>query len=293
MPWLREVVARSANLVDLARAEGLIWGGDAPPTELLDLLDRHRNIRWIQLPWAGVEPYLPVIRANDARVWTCGKGAYARPVAELALALAIACLRRVPQYARARQWERLEAVGHLSGSRVVLVGGGGIATELVTLLAPFDLDITVVRRSGAHLPGADRVVGTSDLRCALIDAHVAIIALPSTPSTVGIIDREAMDLLGPTGVLVNVGRGSHVVTGDLVDALSAGTLGGAALDVTDPEPLPPEHRLWSLPTCIVTPHIANDDITTPPLLAARITENLRRFASGERLLGQVDPQAGY
>lgn len=63
--------------------------------------------------------------------------------------------------------------------------------------------------------------------------------------------------------------------------------------MTDPEPLPPEHRLWSLPTCIVTPHIANDDITTPPLLAARITENLRRFASGDQLLGQVDPLAGY
>lgn len=293
MPWLAEVVASAADQVDPARAEGLVWGSSEPPEALGELLDRWQQIRWVQLPWAGVESYLPVIRAHPGRSWTCGKGAYARPVAELALALAVGCLRRVPQYARADAWARLGAVGHLSGANVTIVGGGGIASELIRLLGPFDVRITVVRRSGAALPGAHHVRTPTDLLSALAGATAVVSALPSTPATVGIFDRTALDAIGPSGVLVNVGRGTHIVTADLVDALAEGSLGGAALDVTDPEPLPPGHPLWTLPTCVITPHIANDDLTTRPLLAARIVANIERFAGNEPLLGLIDPAAGY
>ena len=93
--------------------------------------------------------------------------------------------------------------------------------------------------------------------------------------------------------LVNVARGRHIVTDDLVDALRAGTIGGAGLDVTDPEPLPDGHPLWSMPNCVITPHIGNTQAMAKPLLSARITENVRRWAAGEELLGPVDPALGY
>ncbi|MFP4513514.1 MAG: NAD(P)-dependent oxidoreductase, partial [Acidimicrobiales bacterium] len=93
--------------------------------------------------------------------------------------------------------------------------------------------------------------------------------------------------------LVNVARGRHVVTDDLVAALRDGAIGGAGLDVTDPEPLPPEHPLWSLPNVLITPHVGNTPEMGVPLLAARVTENVRRFAAGEDLLGIVDVDLGY
>jgi phosphoglycerate dehydrogenase-like enzyme len=95
------------------------------------------------------------------------------------------------------------------------------------------------------------------------------------------------------GWLVNVARGKHVVTDDLVDALRNDVIGGAALDVTDPEPLPDGHPLWSMPNCIITPHVANTPEMAQPLLAARIAENVRRWGSGEPLIGLVDPSVGY
>ena len=93
--------------------------------------------------------------------------------------------------------------------------------------------------------------------------------------------------------IVNVARGRHIVTDDLVDALRDGVIGGAALDVTDPEPLPSGHPLWTLPNCIITPHVGNTPEMAKPLLARRVTENVRRFARGDELIGLVDVDAGY
>ena len=93
--------------------------------------------------------------------------------------------------------------------------------------------------------------------------------------------------------LVNVARGRHIVTDDLVDALRDGVIGGAGLDVTDPEPLPADHPLWSLPNCIITPHVGNTPEMARPLLAERVTANVRRFAQGAELIGLVDTELGY
>jgi D-3-phosphoglycerate dehydrogenase len=95
------------------------------------------------------------------------------------------------------------------------------------------------------------------------------------------------------GWIVNVARGRHIVTEHLVEVLQAGEIGGAALDVTDPEPLPDGHPLWTLPNCIITPHVGNTPEMAVPLLAARVTENVRRWSAGEPLLGLVDPTLGY
>jgi phosphoglycerate dehydrogenase-like enzyme len=273
-------------------AVALVWAETAAAEPLGRVLDDHAGLRWVQLPWAGVEPYVDVIRAHADRTWTCGKGVYAEPVAEHALALALAGLRGLGHYARAVSWTGQR--GHnLLGARVTIVGGGGIAESLLRLIGPFGCDVTVVRRTPRAMAGVTRVLGDDQLDDALTGAELAVLALPLLPGTVGLIDRRRLELLAPDACLVNVARGQHVVTADLVEALGDGTLGSAGLDVTDPEPLPDGHPLWALPNAIVTPHTANTYEMALPLLGARITDNVRRWIAGEPLVGSVDPIAGY
>ena len=291
--WLAEAVtAGGATIVPADEADGLVWTDPSDPAGLGDLLDTHPSITWVQLPWAGIEPYVEVVRAHADRTWTCGKGVYAEPVAEHALALALAGLRHLVTYAEAGSWGRQAGV-NLLGARVVILGGGGITESLLRLLGPFGCDVTVVRRSPAPMEGANRVVAPEELDQALTGAVLVVLALALTPETVGILDRRRLELLDPQGWVVNVARGAHIVTDDLVAVLAAERIGGAALDVTDPEPLPDGHPLWSEPRCLITPHTANTYEMAIPLLTARVEENVRRRLAGEPLLGPVDPQAGY
>ena len=286
------VTAGGGRVVEPGDADVLVWTDPADDAALAAVLDAHPHLRWVQLPWAGIEPHLPVVRAHADRTWTCGKGVYAEPVAEHALALALAGLRGLDRYARAGRWTSPRGQ-NLLGAPVTIVGGGGIAESLLRLLGPFGCDVTVVRRSAAPLGGATRVVPPDALDDALAGAVLVVLALPLTPGTEGLIDARRLALLADEACLVNVARGRHVVTDDLVAALRAGTLGSAGLDVTDPEPLPAGHPLWEMPNVIVTPHTANTEAMAEPLLAARITENVRRWAAGGPLIGLVDPAAGY
>jgi phosphoglycerate dehydrogenase-like enzyme len=286
------VEAGGAEVADVSAAEALVWTDEADAAGLGRVLDGHGQLRWVQLPWAGIEPHLEVVRAHADRVWTCGKGVYAEPVAEHALALALAGRRGLDHYARARTWTGERGL-NLLGARVAVVGGGGIAKALLRLLEPFGCDVTVVRRTPSPMARAHRVVGWDEIDGALGGADLVVLALPLVDGTVGLIDRRRLALLAEGACLVNVARGGHVVTDDLVAALRDGSLGSAGLDVTDPEPLPDGHPLWELPNAIVTPHIANTESMAMPLLAARVTDNVRRWAAGEPLVGLVDPVAGY
>ena len=291
--WLGEAVQQGgATLVEAAEANGLVWTDPADPSGLDLLLEEHPSIEWVQLPWAGIEPYVEVVRAHRARTWACGKGVYAEPVAEHALALALAGLRQVGAYARGASWSQGGGT-NLLGAKVVILGGGGITGSLLRLLGPFDCDVIVVRRSPEAMDGATRVVDQDGLDDALTGARLVVLALALTPTTAGILDRRRLELVAPDGWVVNVARGAHIVTDDLVAVLADGGIGGAALDVTDPEPLPDGHPLWSEPRCIITPHTANTMEMAIPLLGERVRENVRRRIAGEPLLGLVDPAAGY
>ncbi|MFM7063935.1 MAG: NAD(P)-dependent oxidoreductase [Actinomycetes bacterium] len=292
--WLGGAVrAGGGRVVPPDQAEALVWASPDDVDGLAEVLADHGDhLRWVQLPWAGIEPFVPVL--DGARVWTCGKGVYAEPVAELALTLTLAGLRGVGSYARSRSWREHGAVGsNLHGARVVAVGGGAITSSFARMVAPFDVDLVVVRRSPEPFPGAARTVALDALDDELPDAAVVLVAAALTPETEGLFDARRLALMADDAWLVNVARGRHVVTDDLVAALEVGNLGGAALDVTDPEPLPDGHPLWTLPNCIVTPHVGNTPGMAVPLLTARITENVRRWAAGEDLLGPVDVAAGY
>lgn len=290
--WLEGAVeAGGGEVVDPGDAVALVWGHHADPDGLGALLDAHPNLIWVQLPWAGVEVYVDVIRRFGDRRWTCGKGVYAEPVAEHALALALAGFRQIGAFSRASSWGVGEG-RNLLGAKVLVLGGGGIAESLLRLLGPFGCDITVVRRRDEPMPGAT-VVGEGALDDALVGAQLLVLALALTPATVGIIDERRLRLLAPDAWVVNVARGGHLVTDDLVTVLADGAIGGAALDVTDPEPLPDDHPLWSEPRCIITPHTANTIAMAEPLLRARVSDNVRRWIAGEDLIGPIDVEAGY
>ena len=277
-------------MVGAPEAEALVWAEPAAPELLPSVLKDGPGIKWVQLPYAGIED-LTHLLDRDHR-WTCGKGVYAEPVAEHVLMLALAGLRGMGSYARARRWSPPEG-RNLLGARVTVLGGGGITESLVRLLGPWDCQITVMRRHPAPMAGVDRVVGPESLRDALDDADVVVVALALTPETTGIIDADALRAMSPHAWLINVGRGGHVVTDDLVEALGTGAIGGAALDVTDPEPLPDGHPLWSMDNCLITPHVGNTPEMGLKLLARRVTENVSRYIAGQELLGPVDVDLGY
>lgn len=284
------ITAGGGHVVPVEQAEGLVWAHPHDPGGLEDILDAAPGLRWVQLPFAGVETYIHLV--DHERDWTCGKGVYAEPVAELALSLALAGMRGLGTYARSQSWSA--PVGaNLLGARVTILGGGGITEHLLRLLRPFDCHVTVVRNRVRDMDGADDVLEADRYVDALPNADLVVLALPLTPDTEGIMGTGEFEAMERHAWLVNVARGQHVVTDELVAALRDGLIGGAGLDVTDPEPLPDGHPLWSLPNCIITPHVGNTPEMGVPLLAERITANVHRFAHGEALLGAVDVDLGY
>ncbi len=287
---IEAIGAGGGDLVEPDAAEVLIWTDPYDAAALGDLLAGLPKVRWVQLPFAGVDRFGSLL--DGTRTWTSTKGAYADPVAEHALALALAGLRQLPRRARARSWGDPAGI-RLAGAKVTILGGGGITHSLLALMAPFHVEATVVRRHVAPVPGAVDVVGPDRLHGALRGAALVVLALALTPETRGMIGAAELAAMDADAWLVNVARGAHVVTDDLVEALRRGVIGGAALDVTDPEPLPPDHPLWELDNCLITPHTANTWEMAEPLFAGRITENLRRYAVGEPLAGVVDPALGY
>jgi phosphoglycerate dehydrogenase-like enzyme len=289
--WLNDaIVFGGGQVVAVDDAEALVWTEPHHVGKLEAVLDAHRHISWVQLPFAGIEPFVGLI--DDDRTWTCGKGIYAEPVAELALGLAIAGLRGLGTYGRATTWLG-EQGRNLVDAEVAILGGGGIAEALLRMLKPFDCHTTVVRNRIEEMEGADEVLAAERYVDALAGADVVFLALPLTPDTEGMISRTEMEMMEPHAWLVNVARGKHIVTDDLVWALNNGAIGGAALDVTDPEPLPDGHPLWTIPNCIITPHVGSTLEMGDPLLAERITANIRLFAHGAPLRGVVDPDLGY
>jgi len=298
--FLRDAVITGGGVVtdDVRDAVALVYTAPNDPAGLRALLRENPALRWVQLPWAGIEHYVAVL--DDARIWTAGQGVYADDVSEHVLALVLASLRDLKARSTATSWQPPSGRS-LRGARVTVFGAGGIARSLIALLAPFDVTLTFVRRprSGSVVvddvvPGA-RVVGLTSPAAAhdaVRDADVVVLALALTALTRGLVDDAFLAAMKPGALLVNVARGAHVDTAALLVALDRGHI-RAALDVTDPEPLPAGHPLFAHPACLITPHCANTPQMALPVLTTRVRENVRRFIAGEPLLGLVDVNAGY
>jgi phosphoglycerate dehydrogenase-like enzyme len=288
-------VAGGAEVAELSDAtRGLIWLSEQRADELADVLDAHPGINWVQLPWAGVDGFSSILpRYADRPLFTSAKGAYSEPVAEHAVALLHAVLRELAPKARAARWASVRTGTSLYGRHVVIVGAGGIASEIIRLLNPWRVRVTVVRRSGGELTGADRTVTSDRLHEVLPEADAVILAAAATSKTRHLLGASELALLGPHVAIVNIARGALIDTDALAAALGAKKILGAGLDVTDPEPLPEDHPLWSEPRCLITSHSADTPEMTAPLLAQRITANVRAFLGDGRFVGIVDPRAGY
>lgn len=289
------VSAAGGTVVPLGPStRGLIFLDYSKPELLEEALDAHPDISWVQLPYAGIDAMASRVARHAERgvLFTSAKGAYAEPVAEHALTLTLALLRLLPMRLRANSWGSADGLS-LYGAKVVILGAGGIARTLIEQLAPFRCAVTIVRRSAEPVPGAARTVQLGELDAELRDADVVILAAAGTEETRGLFDARRFSLMPDHAVLVNIARGPIVVTDDLVAALDAGSLYGAALDVTDPEPLPAGHPLYSHERAIITPHSADTVEMTTPLLAERIRQNVEGFLDTGVFVGRCDPRIGY
>lgn len=268
----------------------VIWTDYSRPEDLDFLLEANKQIEWVQLPFAGVDAFAQVI--NRPIRFTSAKGSYREPVAEHALALSLALLRIIPERVRAKTWGRKFA-GSLYDSNVLIFGGGGITEELIKLLAPFRSNITVVRKRTIAMSGVECTVGFDKLEENLPKADVVILAAALTKETFHVFDRSKFALMKPEAVLVNIARGPIVETDDLIWALENQKLAGAALDVTEPEPLPEGHPLWSAKNILITPHTADTRAQVVRLFSDRIRENVKAYLGHGDWVGEVDKKLGY
>lgn len=288
---LLESAVRSGggSVVPLEEATAIVCTGDD-----VELLRRslRPGVRWVQLGAAGIEMWFDAGLMRPDIVWTAAKGVYARPIAEHALALILAAARGLAERARARTWG---ATGGrlVAGATVGVVGAGGIGTELIGLLAPLGVRTIALTRDGRGVPGADVSFGPAELHTLLAQSDYVVLAAALTAETRGMLSAERLALMRRDAWLINIARGELVDTIALVAALQAGTIGGAALDVTEPEPLPAGHPLWTLPNVLITPHVASTWAMGEAFLARRVEENVRRFSLGQDLLGVVDQRLGY
>lgn len=269
---------------------GLIWVDYKNPEALASVLANNPQLTWVQLPWAGVDAFAKMLRLPFR--FTSAKGSYREPVAEHALMLCMALGRKLPLRVRAKTWGDKFAVS-LYDSNVVIVGGGGITEELLLQLAPFRAKVTVVRNRALPLAGAHQVLTLEALDGALPKADFVILACALTEETRGLFNARRLGLMRPESYLVNVARGPVVDTDALCDALQAGIIAGAGIDVTDPEPLPDGHRAWSVENLIITPHTADTPRQVQHFFAIRIEANVAAYLGNAEWVGVVDPDLGY
>jgi phosphoglycerate dehydrogenase-like enzyme len=277
------------HTVRLARtpAEERAAIADAPVVTGVDieesLLDRAETLELFAVMYAGYG-HLPMdaLRERGVAV-TTASGVHGPNVSEHVLASILAFSRDLPtafDRQRDAEWRHFRT-HELAGSTVTVVGLGAIGAGVVDRLAGFDVHTVGVRHSPERGGPTDEVLGPGDLHDALARTDYLVLACPLTEETRGLVDREAFRTLPPEAVLVNVARGPVVDTDALVDALRAGGIRGAALDVTDPEPLPEDHPLWTLGNVLVTPHNSGYTPRYYERLADIVAENVRRLDDGD------------
>ena len=234
-------------------------------------------------------------------VFTNNKRLSGPAIAEHTIAMLMALTHNLPAYQRAQgegKWQReLSAgvtFGELKGKTLLVVGLGGIGTEIAWRAHGLGMRVIAIRRSSHEGPDYVDYVGlTDELHSMAATADVIANALPLTPETTGVFDKAFFDAVKPGAIFLSVGRGKNTITGDLIAALESGKLFGAGLDVTDPEPLPAGNPLWHLPNVIITPHVSATGADANRRQTVIAVENLRRYVAGERMLNVVDMSRGY
>lgn len=286
-----EIISDPADASEIIEEADCAYG-DVPP----ELFQHARKLRWIQCYAAGPPPsfYHEALVASDVVV-TNFRGIYNDSVGHHAVALLLALSRDLHSYVAQQlqqEWKPRRIALHLPDSTVLIVGVGGIGSEVAKLCKCLGATTIGLDPRQTHKPEyLDELHTPEKLEETLARADVVVITTPDTPQTRGIINTNRLNSMKSTAFLINVGRGVCVVLDDLVEALRSGRIGGACLDVFEVEPLPPEHPLWTMPNVILTPHIAAQE---SPILAERRTQilmtNCKRFAQGEPLINVVSKE---
>lgn len=291
----------------LGRAEVLF---DFDYTNAADLPDLCPRVRWIQATSAGIGQFVRRRRYAErmaGTVFTTASGVHARPLAEFCALAFLAWSRGLVTMIEAqgrRHWERFAGTD-LFGRTVVIFGHGAIGAEVARLARSLGMRTIGLRRSGPGGPGgadpvavrealhADELHAPEAFATVLPRAEFLVLAAPHTDETQGVIGRKELALLPRGAVLVNIGRGALVDEKALVEALQSRHLGGAALDVFEEEPLPPDSLLWNLSNVLVSPHSASTSDRENERLTDLFCDNLRRFLAGDPLRNVLDPERLY
>ena len=250
-----------------------------------------RSLRWFQSMWAGTEEYVGMLPQGIC--FTSSAGSNSRSVAEHMLASLLAVCRRLPTYRdsqKAHRWEDEGAMKTLLGATVLVIGAGNIGGEFAKMCQSLGARTVGLKRTvRGEVPGFDQVDTMEKLDHWLPQADVVDMSLPHTPETVGLMNEERLRRMKEGAILLNAGRGSALDQQALGTMMKEGKLWGAALDVTDPEPLPQDSPLWDIPNLLLTPHVAGGmrlEITRKNCIQ-QAQDNLRRYLAGEPLVNQV------
>ncbi|WP_432097451.1 D-2-hydroxyacid dehydrogenase [Streptomyces sp. bgisy100] len=251
---------------------------------------------WVHTASAGVDRLLCPELAGSDTVVTNARGVFEQPIAEYVAGLVIAMAKDFPgswELQRQRRWKHRETM-RVAGSRAVVVGSGPIGRAIGRTLMALGVGTDLVGRTEREDdPEFGRVHGSAALDGLLPSADWVVCAAPLTDATRGMFHASVFGRMKPSARFINVGRGPMVVEKDLVDALLARTIGGAALDVFEEEPLPADSRIWDVPGLLVSPHMSGDTIGWRNALAEQFMDNFDRWAAGEPLLNVVDKRLGY
>jgi len=289
------VVSRSDTVAAAADADAIIGFCSK------DILESATQVIWVQIFSAGADRCVPLAPIRSGAVTLTNMQKMSSPVlAEHAIAMVLSLARGLVSYAKSMEsgaWQRgpemRERMQAVSGKTMLVVGLGGIGTEVAKRANALGMRVTGTRRSSREGPDFVAYVGLSgELHELAADADVIVNALPLTPETKGLFDREFFDVAKPGAIFVSIGRGASTVSADLIKALEKGQISGAGLDVTDPEPLPADNALWQMPNVIITPHVAGSGGTRERHYTL-VRENIRRFLAGDALLNVVDASLGY
>ena len=258
------------------------------------------TLKWYCCSFAGVDPYCsdPSIFANPDCLLT-NSNVYGVTIAEHVVMVTLMLLRRMPEYieiVRDRSWSNQLSIRSIRDNEFTVLGTGNIGVNVAERLRGMGAaKITGLSRSGRPHPAFDEVRPISDLDDVLPRTKILVMALPSTPDTIHILNRERIALLPADAYVINVGRGTALDQTALAEALNGGKLAGAALDVMDPEPLPKDDPLWDARNLILTPHVSGNMTLgyTCDENVARFCADLENYAAGRPLAGLVDRTLGY
>ena len=281
------------ELLDMAPAAEIGWFDLYKFDAMADAIVKATRLRWLNSVYAGVDAFPLQVLADRGVTLTNGTGINAITIAEYVVMGMLTMAKGYAEVVRAQDREQwlLESPGkqELHGSRALILGAGEIGGRVAKMLAGFDIDVTMVRRSPAL-----GCIGPDAWRARLGEFDWVIIAVPATPETVGLFTATDIAAMKQGAAVINVARGSVIDQDALIAALNRGHLGGAFLDVCTPEPLPPGHPLWRVPNAHVTMHLSGRAQNKMFARAAdRFLANLDRWRRGEAVAPQVDLTLGY